>query len=110
MKKRWNAAGFSLWKFGIDSKRTRKTLIGTTPFPKPNLKAQYFQAPKANANRSFLIANVRKLRFYENKELSTDWRYGVPNTFLAHNQNSELKNQDFLSLHNGFGKMTFFVA
>ena len=34
MKIRLNAAEFSLLKFGIDSKRTRKTSIETTPIPK----------------------------------------------------------------------------
>ena len=43
----------------------------------------------------FLIANVLKLRFYQYKGLSTDMRYGVPNTFLTRNPTSELKNHDF---------------
>ena len=41
--------------------------------------------------------NFQKLRFYQNKELSLDRRYGVPNTFPTRNQTSEPKNQDFLS-------------
>ena len=43
----------------------------------------------------FLIANVQKLRFYQNKGLSLDRRYGVPKTFPTCNQTSEFKNQDF---------------
>ena len=74
-KKRQNVARFWLWKFGINSKCTRKTSIGTTPSLKPNLKA-----PKANAYSLFSIANVQKLRFYQNKGLSLDKWCGVPNT------------------------------
>ena len=42
------------------------------------------------------IANVQKLRFYQNKGLSLDKRCGVLNTFPTCNQTSEPKNQDFL--------------
>ena len=35
---------------------------------------------------------------------------GVLNTFPTRNQTSELKNQDFLSIHNSLGKTTFFLA
>ena len=58
----------------------------------------------------FLTANVLKLRFYQNERLSMDRCYRVPNTFLTHNQTSELKNQDFLSIHIRLGKTTFFLA
>ena len=34
----------------------------------------------------------------------------MPDTFPTHNQTSELKNQDFLSIHIRLGKMTFFLA
>ena len=44
----------------------------------------------------FFTANLQKLRFYQNKGLSLDRRYGVPNTFPTRNQTSGLKNQDFL--------------
>ena len=69
-----------------------------------------FKAPKANANSSFSPANVQKLWFYQNKGLSTDMRCGVPNTFPTRNQTSELKYQDFLSIHIRLEKMTFFLA
>ena len=58
------------------------------------LKPKYIKSPKANSNSLFLIANAQNLRFFQNKELSLDRRYGVPNTFLICNQTSELKNQD----------------
>ena len=32
---------FSLWKFGNNSKHTQEVSIETTPFPDPNLKAQF---------------------------------------------------------------------
>ena len=87
-----------------------KALIETTPFLKPNLEAYSFKTPKANANCLFSTANVRKLRFYQNKGLFLDRCYGVPNTFPTHNQNSELKNQDFLPIRIRLGKMTFFLS
>ena len=73
-------------------------------------KPNSIKAPKANANNLFLIANVQKLRFYQNKRLSMNrQRCGVPNTFPTLNQTSKLKNQDFLSIHIRLGKTTFFL-
>ena len=40
-----DAAEFSPWKFGIDSKRIEKALIGIMPIPKSNLKAQNVKSP-----------------------------------------------------------------
>ena len=79
-------------------------------FQNQTLKPNSFKAPKANANSLFSIANVLKLRFYQNKELSTNKHCEVPNTFLTRNQTSELKNQDFLPIHIRLGKMTFFLG
>ena len=62
-------------------------------------KPNSIKAPKANANNLFLIANVQKLRFYQNKRLSLDRHCGVPNTFPTCNQTSKLKNQDFLLIY-----------
>ena len=62
-------------------------------------KPNSFKASRANANSSFLIANVQKLRFYQNKRLFLDRHCGVPNTFPTCNQTSKLKNQDFLLIH-----------
>ena len=41
------------------------------------------KAPKANAKFMFFTANLRKLRFYQNRGLSLDRRCGVP-TPLPH--------------------------
>ena len=40
MKIRQNVVGFSLWKFGTNSKNSKKASIEITPFPKQNLKAE----------------------------------------------------------------------
>ena len=48
--------------------------------------------------------------FYQNKGLSLDRRYGVPNTFPTRNQTSGPKNQDFFAIHIRLGKMTVFLA
>ena len=85
-------------------KYTSEASIKTTSFPNPNLKAL-----KANVNSSILIINVRKLRFYQNKGLSTNRHCGVPNTYPKRNQTFELKNQDFLPIHIRLGKTTFFL-
>ena len=69
---------------------------GHIPFQNQTSKPNSFKALKANSNSLFLIANVQKLRFYQNKGLSLDRQCGVPNTFPTRNQTSELKNQDFL--------------
>ena len=62
----------------------RKANIGTTPIQKPNLKAPHAcKASKANAKIMFFTANLRKLRFYQNKGLSLDRHCGVPNTLSA---------------------------
>ena len=87
-----------------------KHRLGPHPFRNQTLKPNLFTAPKSNANSLFFIANVQKLRFYQNKGLSMDRRCGVSNTFPARNQISELKNQDFLSIHIRLGKTTFFLA
>ena len=69
-----------------------------------------FKAPKSNANCLLSTANVRKLRFYQNKGLSLDRCCGVPNTFPTRNQNSELKNQNLLPIHIRLGKTTLFLS
>ena len=56
------------------------------------------------------IVNLQKLKFYQNKGLFLDKRYGVPNTFPTYNQTSELKNQVFFAIHIRLGKMPFFLA
>ena len=94
-KIRRNATGFLSWKFNNDSKHTRKHQSRPHPFYNQASKPNSIKAPKANANSSFSIANVRKLRFYQNKRLSMDRRYGVPNTFPTHNHISELKESRF---------------
>ena len=42
----------------------------------------------------FFTANLQKLRFYQNKGLSLDKRYGVPNIFPTRNQTFGPKNQE----------------
>ena len=79
------------------------------PFRNQTSKPNIFKAPKAKANSSFLIANVLKLWFYQNKGLSTDMRCREPNTFPIHNQTFEIKNQD-LPIHIRLGKTIFFLA
>ena len=69
-----------------------------------------FKAPKANAYCLFSTANVRKLRFYQNKGLSLDRCCGVPNTFPTRNQNSKLKNQKFSPIRIRLGKTTLFLS
>ena len=91
-------------------KLASKALIETTPFLKPNLKVYSFKALKANTNCLFSTANVRKLRFYQNKGLSLDRCCGMPKTFSKRNQNSELKNQDFLPIRIRLGKTTLFLS
>ena len=54
------------------------------------------QSPENQYQNHVFIANLQKLRFYQNKGLSLDKRCGVPNTFPTHNQTFGLKNQDFL--------------
>ena len=44
------------------------------PFQNQTLKPNSLKALKANTNSLFLIANVRKLRFYQNKGLFPDKR------------------------------------
>ena len=88
----------------------RKHRLGPHPLQNQTSKPNAFKAPKANADVLFSIANLQKLRFYQNKGLSLDRRCGVPNTFPTCNQTSELKNQDFLPIHIRLGKTTFFLA
>ena len=80
------------------------------PFQIQTSKPNSLKASKDNANSSFSITNVLKLRFYQNKGLSMNKHYGVPNSFPTRNQTSELKNQDFLPIHIRLGKTTFFLA
>jgi len=40
-KIRQNVTKFSSWKFGTNSKHTKEASIETTPFSKPNPKAQF---------------------------------------------------------------------
>ena len=103
-KIRWNATGFLSWKFDTNSKHTGKYWSRPHPFWNQTSKPNPVNAPKDNANNSFLIANVLELWFYRNKRLSTDRCCGVPNTFPTCNQTSELKNQDFLSICIRLGK------
>ena len=62
------------------------------PFWNQTSKPNLFKAPKVNINSLFSIANVQKLRLYENKWLFTNRCHEVPNTILTRNQTSELKN------------------
>ena len=80
------------------------------PFQNQTSKPNLLKVSKVNANSSFSIANVLKLKFYQNKGLSMDRRCGVPNTFLTRNKTSKLKDQGFLPNHVRFGKMTFFLT
>ena len=89
--------GYLVCIFGTASKHTREASIKTTPFQNQTSKPNPFKALKANASSSFLIANVLKLRFYQNKGLFMDRYCEVPNTFSTRNQTSKLKNP-FLSL------------
>ena len=58
----------------------------------------------------FFIANLQKLRFYQNKGLFLERRCGVPNAFPTRNQTSGPKNKDFFAIHIRLGKMPFFLA
>ena len=89
---------------------TSEALLRPHPFWIQTSKPNSVKTLKANANSLFLIADVWKLKFYQNKGLSLDKRCGVPNNFPTHNQTSELKNQDFLSIHIRLGKTTFFLT
>ena len=80
------------------------------PFQIQTSKPNSLKAPKANANSLFSTANVLKLWFYQNKGLSMDRHFGVPNTFPTHDQASKLKNQDILPIHIRLGKMPFFLS
>ena len=79
------------------------------PFRNQSSKPNLFKSTKTNANSLFLIANVLKLRFYQNKGLSMDRHCRVPNTFPMRNLTSELKNQDLLFVLIRLGKTTFFL-
>ena len=109
-KIRRNAIGFLSWKFSNDSKHTRKHRSRPHPFRNQTSKPNSIKASKANANNSFSIANVRKLRFYHKKRLSTDGHYGVPNTFPHVTRFLNSKNQDFLFIRIRLGKTSFFLA
>ena len=65
-------------------------------FKSKTLKPPCMQSPKSQCQNHVFIANLQKLRFYQNKGLSLDRHYGVPNTFPKRNQTFGLKNQDFL--------------
>ena len=54
------------------------------------------QSPESQCQNHVFTANLQQLRFYQNKGLFLDRRYGVFNTFPTHNQTSGPKNQDFL--------------
>ena len=75
-----------------------KHRLGPHPFksetskPLPPLPPNSCKAPKASAKIIFFTSNLRQLRFYQNKRLSLDKRYGVPNTFTMRKQTSRLKN------------------
>ena len=107
---RRNATRFSSWNLALILNTLRKHQSRPYPFWNQTSKPNPFKAPKVNANSLFLITNVLKLRFYQNKGLSTDRRCGVRNTFPTRNQTSELKNQDFLPIHIRLGKMLFSLA
>ena len=119
MHLRWSIAGFPARKWGkmlLDFHRGNLAPIPNTlrkhwsrphPFRNQTSKPNSFKASRANANSSFLIANVRKLRFYQNKILSLDRRCGVPNTFSTCNQTFKLKNQEFFPMHIRLGKMNW---
>ena len=68
------------------------------------------QSPESECQNYVFTTNLQQLRFYHNKGLSVDKRYGVPNTFLKRNQTSGPKNQDFLAIHIRLGKMPFFLT
>ena len=116
---RQSVAGFLPWKWGemlLDFHHGNLEPIPNTlrkhqsrphPFRNQTSKPNSFKVSRANANSSFLIANVRKLRFYQNKILSLDRRCGVHNTFSTCNQTSKLKNQDFFPMHIRLGKMNW---
>ena len=74
----------------------RKAEIETTPIQKLNLKAPMHAKSQKPMPKPCFIANLCKLRFYQNKGLSLDKRCGVPNSFSTRNQTFGPKNQDFL--------------
>ena len=73
-----------------------KHRLGPHPFKSPTSKPPCMQSPKSQCQNHVFIANLQKLRFYQNIELSLDRCCGVPNTFVTRNQTFRLKNQDFL--------------
>ena len=73
-----------------------KHRLGPHPFKSQTSKPPCIRSPKSQCQNHVFIANLQKLKFYQNKGLSLDRRCGLPNTFPTRNQTSELKNQDFL--------------
>ena len=94
-KVRWHVARFLQWKSSICLNALGKHRLQPHPFKSQNSKPHACKASKANVKIMFFIANIQKLRFYQNKGLSLDRCCGVPNTFPTRNQTSGLKNQDF---------------
>ena len=97
MHPRRSAARFPPWKKGEllpDFRYGNLATIPNTlgkhrsrphPFRNQTSKPNAFKASKANANSLYLIANVQKLWFYQNKGLPTKRHYGVFNTFPTSN-------------------------